>query len=199
MLLILLKVLIRLVPVFSYFCKLCIQALFYAVSTAIVVNVCAICLCRKYSIPRDSRLCMVPASTYLDIHCLPPEAFVGLVPGGLILPRYWDFSQCWYSEGWSRISPIVAGLLLNMGRLGWWRNDSLWALCLRSWSRWLAAQGYEEVELSGRNQGKKGSTTKWNLFYHKHVEQKIIQWKTDRDEDVIGANFQIYKYVQLLV
>ena len=52
-------------------------------------------------------------SSYLDIHCLPPEALVGLIPDGLTLPRYWDFSQCWYCEGRSRLIPVAAGLLLT--------------------------------------------------------------------------------------
>lgn len=50
---------------------------------------------------------------YLDIYRLPPEVLMGLIPGGLILPQYWDFSQSWYWEGWSRMSPVAARLLLT--------------------------------------------------------------------------------------
>lgn len=37
---------------------------------------------------------------------------------------------------------------------------------------------------------KMGSTTQCSLFYHKLAKQKIIQSKTDGDEDAIGANCQ---------
>jgi len=35
---------------------------------------------------------------------------MGLIPGGLILSWYWDFYQCWYCEGWSRISLITRAI-----------------------------------------------------------------------------------------
>lgn len=87
----------------------CTGPLFPAVSTAIVVRVCA--CAGNTALPGIQGFLWCLLSSYIDIHCLPPEVLMGLIPGGLILPRYWDSSQCWYCEGWSRVSPVAAGLM----------------------------------------------------------------------------------------
>lgn len=109
MLLILLKALRKLVPVFSSFCELRVQVPFFLLFQPQLSSVCA--CAGNTALPGIQGFLWCLLSSYIDIHCLPPEVLMGLIPGGLILPRYWDSSQCWYCEGWSRVSPVAAGLM----------------------------------------------------------------------------------------
>lgn len=100
--------------VFSYFCELRVQASFSVLFQPQLLAMFAQDACAgNTAFPETQGFLRCLLFLYLDIYRLPPEVLMGLIPGGLILPQYWDFSQSWYWEGWSRMSPVAARLLLT--------------------------------------------------------------------------------------
>lgn len=150
----------------------------------------SLCLCGKHSTPRDSRLSVVPAFLICR-HPLPTSwschgayscwfnttAILGFFPMLVLWRMEQDKSRCcWADGGMANCGPCVWGAEVG-------------AQQLRLMKRLNPVVGIKARK--GFNNSVKSVLSQTCRTENQH--------KTDRDEDVTGANCQTYKYVLILV